>query len=65
MGYTVKHGMSIHGHYETKEAAYDAIRDEICNQQMPKLVHTSTHGDEHYHWESGIISVLVDPPSRS
>ena len=41
MAYTVKRGEKIHGHYETQAQAYDAIKNNLCRGEKPKLVHMS------------------------
>lgn len=63
-GYMVKRGLQVYGHYETKEAATEAIRKELFGGQMPAPILTSMQGDEHYHSPDGVVSLLREPAKR-
>ena len=61
MGYTVKRGGKVHGHYETKKEAYAAMKYELCQGNMPTLLHLSSDDSEHFQHFLGEISVIPDP----
>ena len=58
--FTVKYRNSIYGHYDTKEKAYDVIKNELCDGKTPLLTRKSSRGDEDYDGWSGLISLISD-----
>lgn len=61
MGYTVKHGETTKGHFETKEEAYQELK-RLNMGVMPRKVHTSPGNIERYSdYLENVISVIPDP----